>query len=63
MRALERFSIGDSVERTADLLERLAATASGMGQAPRSSIGALVSGASRSKPGNGVARAQTKNGA
>jgi len=63
MRALERFSIGDSVERTAELLERLAATASGMGQAPRSSIGALVSGASRSKPGNGVARAQTKNGA
>jgi glycosyltransferase involved in cell wall biosynthesis len=62
MRALERFSIGDSVERTADLLERLAATASGMGQAPRSSIGALVTGTSR-KPGNGVARAQTKNGA
>jgi len=61
-RALERFSIGDNVERTAELLTRLAATANATGQAPRSGIGAVVSGASR-KSGNAVGRAQAKNGA
>jgi glycosyltransferase involved in cell wall biosynthesis len=60
-RALDRFSISDHIERTAGLLSQLAASTTATRQAPRSGIGAVVSGTSR-KPPNGVERAQSTQG-